>query len=307
MSCYSPRNSHLCSDARADAAHAFSRWSRPHDRPIPGHFYRRTTIISKVNTVKSQFQNEQQRFRRVDAWSVVNPTLVPPPEGDPATWSPLTRMRQGLNVVAARMAGAAVQQEVQGAAWKLSASDEPALRAHLRDELRVVTQMARTLGKTVPGITTLKIPGWSLHSESFIKSADALITRAAVYESVLVEHGLAPDFVAQLRQAIAALKADVDARGVARAQQVNATAQLQECVKLGRTYVAQMDALLSKALRSDAPKLREWNNVKRAVVKGVAGSVNSGASSMLTAPAGTTPASVPGSSGEGGASDARAA
>ncbi len=257
--------------------------------------------------MKSQYQNEEQRFRRIDAWSVVNPTLVPPAEGDPATWSPLTRMRQGLNIVAAQMAGAAVQQEVHGAACKLSASDEPALRAHLRDELRVVTQMARTLGKTVPGITTLKMPSWSLHSESLIKSADALITRAAVYESVLVEHGLAPDFVAQVRQAIAALKAEVDARGVARSRQTNATSQLEECVKLGRQYVTQMDALISKALRLDAPKLREWKSVKRAVIKGVAGSVNSGAPSMLTASPGTTPALVSGPSGEGGASDAKAA
>jgi hypothetical protein len=86
---------------------------------------------------------------------------------------------------------------------------------------------------------------------------------------VLVENGLAPDFVAQLGRGMDALKVSVDSRGAARAKQVSATKQLTTSLGLGKQYVQIMDAALTKALKSDPAKLAEWKNARRVTIKGV--------------------------------------
>lgn len=241
----------------------------------------------------SHQQKLLQASRRVIAWCAANPGLVPPAEGPPAAWPPLTRQFDTLAIITNQLADAATQQQVQFVSSTLASTDEPVLRQHLRDELRVVTQVGQALKKQVPGIGILKMPKPGMQSEALLKSADVVIQQAATYESVLVEHGLASDFLAQLRSAMAALKASIDGRGAANAARASATKQVKVNVGLVHQYVKLMDAQLTKTLKTNPAKLAEWKTAKRVVIKGVLPAGAGAALTMLHTPADTAPALVP--------------
>ena len=106
---------------------------------------------------------------------------------------------------------------------------------------------------------------------------------------MLVEHGLAPDFLARLRDAISSLRASVDGRGTARTAQVKATQQLAVGLGLGTRYVQIMDAALTKALQADTATLAGWWNAKRITTKGVRTSGTSTLVARSSTSTGATP------------------
>ena len=214
-------------------------------------------------------QRVLQSHRRTQAWCAANPGLVPPPVGPSDTWTPLTRQLDTLNALVVLATEGAAEQVVQARNATLAATDESALRKHLRDEMHSVAQVAQALRKTIPGIGVLKMPAPQVQVEGLLKAADAFTRQAFTYESVLIEHGMAPDFVAQLRDGISALKASVDGRGSARASQVGKTKQITDSLRLGTQHVRIMDAALTKALKNDSAKLAEWKNATRVTLKGV--------------------------------------
>lgn len=232
-----------------------------------------------------------QSYRRAVAWGVANPQVIPPAEGDPASWSPLTRQCHVLSGIAADISDAASEQELLATTVTLDAADEPALQKHLRAELQVITQVAQALRTEVPGIGTMKMPPDGLATERLLNSANALMKQASAYQSVLIEHGLAPDFIAQVQQSIVALKASIDGRGSARATLKSTTKRLLVNVALGHRYVTLMDASLTKALRNDPVKLAEWKSAKRVVAIAVAGKSDLAASMLASQPQ-TSPALV---------------
>jgi len=217
--------------------------------------------------MNNQQQRKLQALRRVQAWCAANPQLVPAPVPDTA-WSPLTRQLDTLNTLVAQATAAATDQGVQAKRSTLGGSDESSLRRQLRAELRAVTQVAQALHKQVPGIGILKMPSPTITVEGLLKAADALATQASTYETVLVAHGLAPDFLAHLAAAVSALKVSIDRRGAARAGIVSATRQVRVSLALGRQYVQIMDAALTKALRNEPARLTEWKHAQRVTLKG---------------------------------------
>jgi hypothetical protein len=173
-----------------------------------------------------------------------------------------------LNTIVAQATAAAAEQGVQTKRATLDASDERSLRKRLRAEMHAVTQVAQALRRNVPGIGILKMPPRQIRTEGLLESADALGTQASTYETVLVEHGLAPDFLTHLATAASALKASLDGRGAARAGRASATKQVHVAIALGLQYVQILDAALTKALRDDAARLTEWKHARRVTLKG---------------------------------------
>jgi hypothetical protein len=102
-----------------------------------------------------------------------------------------------------------------------------------------------------------------------IAAATAMAEKAEVYKDVLVESGLPADFVEQLKAAATSLKASVDGRGLARASRTAATKGVGTERALGRRVVAVIDAVVTRLLQSDPPKLAEWKQLKRVTIKGV--------------------------------------
>ena len=217
--------------------------------------------------------NRQQRvlqsLRRTQGWCAANPGLVPAPVGPSDAWVPLTRQLDALNSIVDRMTDAATQQGVQTALLTLEATDEQSLRKQLRSRMRQVTQVSQALRKVVPGIGTLRMPTSKLQVEGLLKAADALRKQAVTYQSVLIEHGLSGDFVAQLHRAMSTLEASIDGRGAARASGAGATKEVATSVTLAHQYLKIMDAALSMTLASSPAKLAEWKHAKRVTIKGV--------------------------------------
>ncbi|MEP6622771.1 MAG: hypothetical protein ABJE47_25850 [bacterium] len=250
-------------------------------------------------------ENRQQRIlqshRRVQDWCAANPGLVPPPSGTSDTWAPITRQFDALNTLVATATQAAAIQATSGAERTLAATDEQDLRADLRRQMNAVTQVARAIRGKVPGISLLRLPPTKLQAESLLKAADSFVMQASKYETVLTDHALPLDFVAQIQRATSALKDSIDGRGAARASQVSATKQLAVTLDLGAQRVKILDAALKQVLRSDPAKLAEWRSVIRVTVKGFP-STDAGAVPPVAIPAPvgshatTPPASVPVSS-----------
>ena len=241
-------------------------------RPFDGSIWTAVvgrTPFSEVKTVDIRQEKKLQSYRRVQAWCAANPGLVPPPVAPPDTWTPLTRQSDVVNGIVRDLGGAAAAQGVQVARIKLDATDEAQLRRTLRAEMHAVTQAAQALRKRVPGIGSLKMPSAQVTVETLLKSGDALVTLSSTYEPVLVEHGLDADFIAQLRTAIATLRASVDGRGTARVEMVTAGKQLDTDFEIAHETVKLMDAALTKALRNDPALLAGWRNAKRITAKGV--------------------------------------
>lgn len=240
-------------------------------------------------------QRVLQALRRVVNFGGANTGIIPAPVGSPSGWSPLTRQHDTVSTIVTQVTDAASEQGRQATNATLAATSEPSLRTALREEMRTVTQVAHALKKSVPGIGVLKMPSSGMQVEALLKYADTLTKQASTFESVLIEHGLPADFIAQLNGAIAALEASVDSRGTAHTELVSATKQVAVGLLQGVQYVHIMDAALTKTLKSDPAKLAQWKTAKRTTTKGVTNSnSNSATASPVAQPTLTlaTPAPV---------------
>ena len=226
--------------------------------------------------METKQQRNVQAFRRVQSWSASHPELLQP-------GSALAKHLGTLNGVVSRLEVNAAAQVTQGKLATKDATDVAQLRAELMTHnMHLVAQVARGLKGSVPGIGILKMPDHHIGSEPLIVAADAMADNAAVYKDVLIEHGLPQNFLDTLRSATAALKANVDARGTAGTRRVAATQAIRSDLKLGRTTVGFMDAVVRGTFRNDAGALAEWRKAKRVTTKGVIGVIDS-----------TTPAAPP--------------
>ena len=220
-------------------------------------------------------QRVLQALRRVVHFGAANTGLIPAPVGPPAAWSPLTRQLDTVNAIITRVSDAATEQGRQATNATLAATSERSLRRTLREEMHSVTQVAQSLRKSVPGIGILKMPSHGMQVEALLKYADMLVKQAATYESVLVDHGLAIDFIVHGNELIAELKASVDGRGTARSDVVSATKQVRVGLSQGMQYLRIMDAALTKTLKSEPARLAQWKNASRITIKGVSNSASS--------------------------------
>ena len=239
--------------------------------------------------MKNTHQRVLQAFHRVLSFGATNPTIIPPATGSSDTWAPLTRQLDAIGTITTQVTDAASDQLHQAANAKLDATSEPSLRKTLRDKMHAIAQVAQALKKTIPGIGTLKMPANSLQAAAVLKYAEGLKKQASTYESVLIEHGLGTDIIAQLQGAIAALQTSMNARGAAQTAQAGAGKQLSDGIALGLQYIKVMDAALTETLKSNPPKLAEWKKAKRITIKGVVSSNRSTSAPVTTTPATPTP------------------
>jgi len=207
-----------------------------------------------------------QAFRRVDAWFADHPQVI---ANAGASATSLSAQVAALQQVIARMTTQATEQATQASQATLAAKDEDTLRRDVRSlHIKAIVNVAGALRGKVPGVGVFKLPARRLSAESLLHAADAVRTTAAVYKDVFVEHGLPADFLEQLDASMTALKASVDARGVARSRQVGAGASLSSDLVLGKEIIVMIDAALSHVLKSDQATLVSWRQAKRPTVKG---------------------------------------
>src|SRR6185437_16484878 len=231
-----------------------------------------------------------QAFRRVEAWFTEHPEVIP---ASGTSAQALTNQVTALTQVITRMTAQSTAQATSTGQATLAAKDETTQRTTLRTQhMKAIASVANALHGQVPGIGVIKMPDRHLRSETLVAAAEALGQSASVYKDVFVEHGLPADFLDQLTSATSALKASVDARGVARSTRKGATTSLASDLDLGRRIVWMIDASLTHALANDPVTLASWRQVKRVTLTAVVPRTSSTSSSSTTAPATSGAASV---------------
>ena len=207
-------------------------------------------------------QRVLQSFRRVHAWLVANAHCT---ESAPA----LAKQREALNDVVQRLTDNATAQHTQLGQSLLVAHDEVEKRREvLSYQMAPIAKVARALRGTVPGIGVLSMPRWNSPTPSVVTAAMAMARNAEIYEDVLIEKGLATDFIARLEASAAALKDSFDARGMARGARASATRGVAVDLALGRRVVMIIDAVLGRLLHPEPAKMAEWKQLMRVTVKG---------------------------------------
>ena len=202
-----------------------------------------------------------QSFRRGEGWFAANPQYV---AGNPS----LGKQVEALNGIVSRLSDHATAQNTQRAQSLLISKNETEKRRELVEhDMAPIVKVARALKGTVVGIGVLSMPKSNVTTPQLITAATAMVENAELYKDVLVESGLAADFIEQLKAATAALKASIDGRGLARASRVAATQGVESEVAVGRRVVAIIDAVVTRLIRAEPTKLAEWDQLKRVTLK----------------------------------------
>jgi hypothetical protein len=223
-----------------------------------------------------------QSFRRVQGWAVAHDDILR------AAPLPVSAYLVKLGEVVARIESNATKQVGQHQLSTRSATDAEVCRAAVRVAMRPIAQIARSLRGTVFGISAIsKMPDPSWDNEHLVTAANSMVENAAIFRTTLIEHGLQPDCIETLQTAAAALKASVDARGIARATAVGARDGLRSDIPQGKTLVSRIDAGLMPLLQNDPAALASWKNAKRVTTKGVVGII------IPLSPAVSTPSTTP--------------
>lgn len=218
--------------------------------------------------MKSTQSRSLQAFRRVQAWFAEHPEVL---TNAGATQPALASQLDALKQVVDSMTAGATEQTTQREQTTLASSDETTLRTNVRSlHVKAIVKVAAALRGKVAGTGVIKLPPGSLKSEALYHAAEAIHAAAGEYKDVFVEHGLPTDFLEQLESANAALKASIDARGIARSRLAGASTTLVNESAVGRQIVSMIDASLDHALKADPALLASWRQAKRVTVKGAA-------------------------------------
>lgn len=195
-------------------------------------------------------------FRRAIAFLEARPHLTDPTVAECAGIA--TQLVALKNTVDRISHHVVEQQTLRPSAMRLT-TDEPGFRnALITQHLRPIAQIARGLRKTVPGIDVLRLPNTRVRTATFLEEASTFAKQASVYASVLIEHGLSADFVAQLRSAIDAFQASNTARAVARNDHRGAGESITEEIAVGRRIILMLNGLVSRKIVTDGPEFTVW-------------------------------------------------
>jgi hypothetical protein len=138
--------------------------------------------------------------------------------------------------------------------------------------MRPIAHLARALLQDVPGVErAVVLPDRREHPERLTAAAGALTELAEAHAARLVEAGLPPTFVAELRGATAAVRDAVARREASRRRQSGATSTVKGEMARGHRAMALLDALLPHVLGDDEELLAEWRSTRRVGRRGRAG------------------------------------
>jgi len=225
-----------------------------------------------------------QSFRRVQGWAVAHEDILR------AAPSPVAVHLEKLGEVVVRIESNATQQDAQHRLSTRSSTDATTRRTAVRDAMRPIAQVGRTLRGTVFGISAIsKMPSTDADNDHLVTAANSMVENAMIFRTTLIEHGLQPDCIETLQAAAAALKSSVDARGLAKSAGVGASKGIHAEILQGVKLVSLIDAGLMQQLQNDHMNLASWRNAKRVTTKGVVGTIVPTAP-VVSAPSTTLPA-----------------
>jgi len=205
--------------------------------------------------------------------------------------------RKILDEVVDTLGGHAVNQATSKRVGSGETARQRVLRNALKlNHMRPIAAVAAAQLKQVPEFTALKMPPTNSTSRQLIAAAGAMGAAAANYSKTFVDAGLAPDFLAQLRAAAAALEASITNRGTTQTLQTSATAGLRAEAMRGRETVRVLDSLIEPKIAGDTVLLVQWKAARRFIGKAVpiaSTSIDAAATPPQNGPADAAPPTTP--------------
>jgi hypothetical protein len=130
--------------------------------------------------------------------------------------------------------------------------------ALIEDHMVPLARIARAELPDTPELAALRMPRGELSVARLVSHAEGMAQAAEPFSAKFIEWGLAPDFVAQLRQAASEVLATIDDRAVARGNRRGATVGVEQQLRVARSAVNVLDAFVRSALRDDPGLRQHW-------------------------------------------------
>jgi hypothetical protein len=182
---------------------------------------------------------------------------------------------------------------------RLSKADTAALvtaRRTLRvHHMQPIASAAAAILKSPSGYDqALLMPKGKVRSPALVTAATAMGAAAQPQAALFIQHGLAPDFLAALAAAAAAVQAIVTSRAQNVGLRNGATKGVKTALSRGRVLVKMLNAIVTPAIEHNSVLLEAWRTAKgtaRAVkpVVHVSGTPVAGQPAAGTPPAASTP------------------
>jgi hypothetical protein len=169
-----------------------------------------------------------------------------------------------LEAAVQQLANAAVAQESATSGARAATLNLAVMRKGLYDNsLLHMARAARAGLKGSPDLGILIVPAVDERRPDFVAKATAAAVAAEKYTATFVAHGMAPDFVTQLRAGIAQLEEASMTRQTQLGSRSTATAALKAADKAVREAIGLVDAALKPILRKDPALKAGWEASKR--------------------------------------------
>lgn len=167
-------------------------------------------------------------------------------------------------------------------------------RTLLRKFVIPLVKFARASLRGAPEFAALTPSTKTLRSERLVQTARAMAVAAESQAAALRAGEFPADFVAQMREAAAAVQQSFDAGRSGRVRRVGVTKGIRTAIVNGRQAVAQLDALVAHMIVGNEALEREWRAAKRVQRRGVAAEVTAPAvAGVITPSTGAAAPEVP--------------
>ena len=189
-----------------------------------------------------------------------------------------------LGAVIARLSSESVGQEAGRRFVRVHAESQRQLReALLKEHMQPISRVAREVFGVTGMDRAFLMPKQSNVNQPVLAAAGAMAEAAGKTQDVFLTHGLAPDFIEQLKSAASALDTTRNARTESARRRVTATAAVQDQLKRGRRAVRLLNAILAPRLARDPGQLAAWRSAKRPRPSGI-GAVVAGDAAAVAPP-----------------------
>jgi hypothetical protein len=205
---------------------------------------------------------------------------------------PLTELTGIVTQLAAHAAAQDTHTRLSKADTAALVTARRTLRVH---HLQPIASAAAAILKSPSGYDkALVMPKGKVRSPALVTAATAMGAAAQPQAALFIQHGLAPDFLAALASAAAAVQAIVTSRAQNVGLRNGATKGVKTALSRGRVLVKMLNAIVTPAIEHDSVLLEAWRTAKgtaRAVkpVVHASGTPVAGQPAAGTPPAAATP------------------
>ena len=224
--------------------------------------------------MNSKEKNTLQMFRGAQGWFGAHPGLTAVPltgdKPDEAIVPPIAQQIGEFDEVVVRFSAHAARQQAAARAAKGATEAARQRRSDLiENHMQHLADIAKAaLPDVVQMNAAFRMSTVPRDTEGLLASGEAMAKLGEQYEATLIARGLAPTFVADLRAAIAALKAAIDERRQHKANRRGSAEGITAAIVDGRRLILSLSALIKMQLRGDSVALAEWKQIKRVTLTG---------------------------------------